>query len=126
MSCCRRKALLADNRASGMSDLRSLLEQTGFECHIVSSIEEVRMELENDSFDLFLSPIRLADGNAYQIIPLLAGSSCAAFFAFPIRRACFWIPAVDRGKECLGSAALRPREFRVVLEGIAGLNNGNS
>lgn len=122
----RRKALLAENRASAMPDLRSLLEQMGFECRIVRSIGEVRMELANDSFDLFASSVQLEGGSAYQTIQLLAGSSCTAFFALPVQRGCFWIPVVDRGKECLGEPALRPGEFREAIKRIFELEDVDS
>lgn len=112
------KALLAESRASGMLQLRVLLERKGYECHVAGSLREVRAELANESFDLFVSPTRLHDGGACQTIPLLVGSSCTAFFALSVDEGCLWIPVVDRGRECLGSATLHPQEFRKVLERI--------
>ena len=101
-----------------MLQLRVLLERKGYECHMAGSLREVRAELANETFDLFVSPTRLHDGGACQTIPLLVGSSCTAFFALAVDEGCLWIPAVDRGKECFGRATLNPQEFRKVLEGI--------
>ncbi len=118
MKCQRMKALLAESGASGMLQLRVLLERKGYECHMAGSLREVRAELSNQTFDLFVSPTHLHDGGACQTIPLLVGSSCTAFFALSVDEGCLWIPVVDRGRECLGSATLHPQEFRKVLEGI--------
>ena len=120
------KALLAESRASGMLQVRVLLERKGCECHMAGSLREVRTELANGSFDLFVSPTRLQDGGACQTIPLLVGSSCTAFFAVSVDEGCLWIPAVDRGRECFGSATLNPREFRKALEGIFDHEHANS
>lgn len=112
------KALLAQRSSSGMSQLRMLLEQKGFECHVAGSLQEVRVELANGSFDLFVSSTWLEDGGAFQTIPLLVGSSCTAFLALPVDEGCLWIPVVDHGRECLGSGTLQPREFRQALESL--------
>jgi hypothetical protein len=42
-----------------------------------------------------------------------------AFLCLPVENGCFWLPAIDAGKECLGLPALRPREFASTLEKMA-------
>jgi hypothetical protein len=36
----------------------------------------------------------------------------------PVENSCFWLPAIDDGKECLGERALRPGEFASLLEEV--------
>lgn len=112
------KALLAEGSSSAMLPMRSLLERKGWECHTVRSLREVRDQLAGQAFDLLVSSIHLPDGGVMQTIPLLEGSHCSAFFAFPVEQSCLWIPAVDHGRNCLGAATLGPQEFRKELDGI--------
>jgi hypothetical protein len=42
--------------------------------------------------------------------------SITAFLCLPVENSCFWLPAIDDGKECLGERALRPGGFASLLE----------
>jgi hypothetical protein len=49
----------------------------------------------------------------------LAGLPVTAFLCLLVENGCFWLPAIDGGKECLGWHALRPSEFASALEEMA-------
>jgi hypothetical protein len=58
-----------------------------------------------------LSEMTLVDGSASQMIPLLQGRPTMLFFSYPVANGCWWIPVVQKGKECRGAPASRPAEF---------------
>jgi hypothetical protein len=66
--------------------------------------------------DLVLSNTHLPDGTGFDLLMALAGLPVTAFLCLPVENSCFWLPAIDAGKECLGLPALRPSEFASTLE----------
>jgi hypothetical protein len=52
----------------------------------------------------------------FRLLMVLHGLPVTAFLCLPVENSCFWLPAIDAGEECLGSPALRPREFAILLE----------
>jgi hypothetical protein len=48
----------------------------------------------------------------------LGGSSVSIFYTFPVENGCWWLPALQFGKDCHGSPAFRRREFQVEIERI--------
>jgi len=85
------------------------------DCQIVHSMKEARRRLEREAFRLVLSELQLADGNARELASLLKGSDCSLYLSIPVEDACWWLPAVMKGSECLGEPALRPHEFTQAL-----------
>ena len=69
--------------------------------------------------DVVLSDMHLPDGTGIALLGLLAGLAVTAFLCLPVETSCFWLPALDAGKKCLGSPALRPAEFAHALEEMA-------
>jgi hypothetical protein len=63
-----------------------------------------------------LSNTHLSDGTGFRLLTVLNGLPVTAFLCLPVENSCFWLPAIDAGEECLGSPALRPREFAILLE----------
>jgi hypothetical protein len=72
--------------------------------------------LNSDPVDLVLSEAHLSDGSGFGLLVALAGLPITAFVCLPVENSCFWLPAIDDGKECLGLPALRPSEFASALE----------
>jgi hypothetical protein len=67
-------------------------------------------------FDLVLCNTYLSDGTGFGLLADLVGLPVTAFLYLPVENTCFWLPAIDGGKECLGLPALRPSEFASALE----------
>ena len=72
--------------------------------------------LELTFIDLVLSNTHLSDGSGFRLLMTLAGLPVTAFLCLPVENSCFWLPAIDGGQVCLGSPALRPREFASALQ----------
>jgi hypothetical protein len=72
--------------------------------------------LSSQPVDLVLIDAHLSDGTGFGLLIALAGLPVSAFLCLPVENSCFWLPAVDGGKECLGLPALRPSEFSSTLE----------
>ena len=72
--------------------------------------------LELTFIDLVLSNTHLSDGSGFRLLMTLAGLPVTAFLCLPVENSCCWRPAIDAGQGCLGSPALRPREFASALQ----------
>jgi hypothetical protein len=70
-------------------------------------------------FHLVLSNTHLSDGTGFGLLVALDGVPVTVFLCLPVEDGCFWLPAIDGGKDCLGSPALRPSEFASALEEMA-------
>jgi len=68
---------------------------------------------------LVLSNTMLPDGTGFGLLEALAGRPVTAFLCLPVENSCLWLPAIDDGKDCLGTPALRPSEFAIALEEMA-------
>jgi response regulator RpfG family c-di-GMP phosphodiesterase len=88
----------------------------GFRCHFAGSIRAAHELVSSARVDLVLSNVRLPDGTGFSLIASLSGRPVTAFLCLPVEDSCFWLPAIDEGKDCLGSPALRPSEFVNTLE----------
>jgi len=110
------RVLLIGESAQGCSLLSKRMEKRGCECNFVSSCLEALLRLDSQAFDLVLGPMRLRDGTLYSIIGFLEGSATTVFYSYAVEDGCWWLPALRRGQRCLGSPALRPSEFIVLLD----------
>ena len=108
-------AFLVGKCADPNSNLARRLSDWGAECHFAASYGEACSLLRQQTFDLILSEMQLADGSARRLVPLLEGSSASLYCSYPIEDSCLWIPVVDQGRECWGSAPMRPGEFGLLL-----------
>jgi hypothetical protein len=52
-------------------------------------------------------------------LPWMAFPLPRSFLCLPVENSCFWLPAVDGGKDCLGLPALLPTQFASVLGEMA-------
>ena len=48
----------------------------------------------------------------------LVGSSVSVFYTFPVENGCWWLPALQFGKDCHGAPAFRRKEFQAEIERI--------
>ena len=66
--------------------------------------------------DMVLSNTHLSDGTGFGLLGVVAGLPVTMFLCLPVETSCFWLPAIDAGRNCLGLPALRPSEFEGALE----------
>ena len=99
--------------ASGLSDR---LRQWGFRCLFAANMLAASQLLRSVRVDVVLSDLHLSDGTGFRLLALLAGLPVTVFLCLPVETSCFWLPAIDAGRACLGSPALRPSEFADALE----------
>jgi hypothetical protein len=99
--------------------LMDRLHRWGFRCHFASSMRTACQLLSSVRVDMVLSNTRLSDGTGFGLLVALTGLPVTAFLCLPVENSCFWLPAIDAGKECLGLPALRPSEFANALEEMA-------
>ncbi len=104
------------HRASALTDR---LHRWGFQCHFARDMEFASDFLNVQPVSLVLSNTHLPDGSGFRLLGVLAGLPVSAFLCLPVERSCFWLPAIDGGKQCLGLPALRPSEFANALEEMA-------
>jgi hypothetical protein len=106
----------------GFSDSKGLTAQMrewGFRCHFASSVRTAHEVIRTVGVDLVLSDTRLPDGTGFGLVTQLSGLPVTAFLCLVTEESCFWLPAIDGGKMCLGLPALWPAEFVRTLEGLA-------
>jgi hypothetical protein len=108
--------LLVGQNLHGAKTLTERLHRYGFQCQHATSMRTALGLLGSRPFDLVLSNTRLRDGSGFGFLVALAGLPVTVFLCLPVENSCFWLPAIDGGKECLGLLpALRPSEFASTL-----------
>ena len=110
------QVLLVGHGPAGAGCLLERLHHWGCECRFASNIEEARALLGAHAFDLVLSEFHLEDGTAYPLIALAQVARTTLFFSQAVEDSCWWLPAVEQGRACLGRGAFRPNEFSRVLD----------
>ena len=116
MTLSGRNVLLVGHDFQSSRALTSRLRLWEFQCHFAGNLREASDLLRSQPMDLVLSRTWLSDGTGYGLLAVLAGLPVTAFLCLPVEDTCFWLPAIDGGKECLGLPALRPSEFASILE----------
>ena len=119
MTLSGRDALLVGQSFQTPHGLTERLQRWGFRCHFAGNMRTARELLSSMRVDVVLSDMHLPDGTGIALLGLLAGLAVTAFLCLPVETSCFWLPALDAGKKCLGSPALRPAEFAHALEEMA-------
>ncbi len=99
--------------------LADQLHHRGFRCHFASSSQAARQLLASQRVDLVLCEMHFSDGTGFGLAEAFAGLSITMFVCVPVEDSCYWLPAIDQGSDCRGSAALRPFEFTRNLEELA-------
>jgi CheY-like chemotaxis protein len=116
MTLSGRDVLLVGQSFQASKVLTDRLHRWGLRCHFANSMRAAQLLLSSARVDVVLSNVYLSDGTGFCLLGALAGRPVTAFLCFPVEKGCFWLPAIDAGKECLGLPALRPSEFASALE----------
>lgn len=111
------KVLLVGRSKRTMADVSRYLEESGCECKFVSSYADGLKLLADTAFDLVLCT---GQPGIRTLLSSVVGSSASVFCAHAVEDSCWWLPVVRQGEECLGASALRPNEFRTLLEETLG------
>jgi DNA-binding NtrC family response regulator len=119
MTLSGRDVLLVGQSFQTPHGLTERLQRWGFRCHFAGNMRTARELLSSMRVDVVLSDMHLPDGTGITLLGVLAGLAVTAFLCLPVETSCFWLPAIDAGKKCLGSPALRPAEFARTLEEMA-------
>src|SRR6202167_4774285 len=119
MTLSGRNMLLVGQSFQTRHGLTERLARWGFRGHFVGNMRATRAMLRGGRLDVGLSERPLSDGTGIALLGILAGLAVTAFLCLPVETSCFWLPAIDAGKKCLGLPALRPAEFAKVLEEMA-------
>jgi hypothetical protein len=120
MTLSGRDVLLVGQSFQTSKTLTDRLRLWGFRCHFASNLRTAQHLLSSVRVDVVLSNAHLSDGTGFRLLSVLAGRPVTAFLCVQVEKSCFWLPAIDGGKECLGLPALRPVEFASALEEMAG------
>lgn len=116
MTLYGKDVLLVGQSFRSAQALTDRLKRWGFRCHFASSMRTACEVLSSVRVDVVLSNTHLSDGTGFGLLGALLGLPVTAFLCLPVEKGCFWLPAIDAGKECLGLPALRPSEFASALE----------
>jgi len=119
MTLSGKDVLLVGQSFQTPQGLTERLQRWGFRCHFAGNMRMTRELLRAVRVDVVLSDMRLSDGNGIALLGILTGLAVTAFLCLPVETSCFWLPAIDAGKKCLGLPALRPAEFARALEEMA-------
>ena len=111
--------LLVGHSFQGAHKLNDQLGRWGFRCYFARTMQAAYELLSSVRIDVVLSDTHLSDGTGFGLLRVLAGLPVSVYFCLPVEKSCFWLPALDAGKECLGLPALRPWEFANELEEMA-------
>jgi hypothetical protein len=119
MTISGRGVLLVGPGFSGALALTGRLRGWGFRCQLAANLRAARELLESVRVDMVLTNTHLSDGTGFELAVSLSGMPVTVFVCVPIEGSCLWLPAIDRGRVCLGLPALRPSEFASSLEEMA-------
>jgi CheY-like chemotaxis protein len=118
------RILLVGDRETRPSYLSERLTEWGGECQFASHRADVAMLIRSQRFELVLSRLRLSDGNAFELIPLVQGRPISLYSYLPAKDGCWWLPLVQSGTECISGPALPELEFMEMLEGLVRRRTG--
>jgi hypothetical protein len=112
MKLSGKHVLLVGQSFRSADALTDRLRRWGFRCRVASSVRSACDLIRSGPVDLLLSEMQLPDGTGFGLLGTLDGFRVTAFLCLPLEDSCFWLPAIDAGKRCLGLPALRPRGVR--------------
>jgi hypothetical protein len=97
-------------------DFIERLRRRGFRCHFADTRRAAFEFLKSHDADVVLSQMRLSDGSGFGMVAALTGLPVSAFLCLPIGDSCFWLPAMDQGRNCWGPEKLTPADLLRALE----------
>lgn len=107
------RVLLVGKSERTFAHVCRFLDESGCECKFVSSYTDGLKLLADTPFDLVLCS---GQPGIRTLASSVVGSPASVFCAHAVEDGCWWLPVVRHGEECLGASALRPSEFRNLLE----------
>jgi len=119
MTLSGKDVLLVGQSFQTPNRLTHRLRRWGFRCYFAGNLRAARQLLNSMRVDVVLSDMHLSDGTGVALLGILAGLAVTAFLCLPVEASCFWLPAIEAGKKCLGMPALRPSELANTLEGTS-------
>src|SRR5580692_12674935 len=97
--------LLIGENSQGSSHLVKHLQGHVFKCRFAASYQEAVSLISPQTFDLVLSPMRVRDNSIFPLMDLLERSCTTLFFFQAVEEGCWWLPALQFGRNCFGSYA---------------------
>lgn len=97
------------------ASFRSHLERVGCECHFAKSYQEMANLLGHTRLRLDIVLSLDTCQNLSGMMGLLAGLRVSFFHMLLVEEGCWWLPVLQNGEDCLGTAAFRPNEFSYVF-----------
>jgi hypothetical protein len=107
------KVLLIGESPRPFSFCRSPLEKAECQCYFAESHQEMSKVLRRTEVDIVFS--LNARESLSALMAQLVGSRVTVFHRLPVEEGCWWLPVLQNGESCLGTAAFRPNEFACVL-----------
>jgi hypothetical protein len=111
------RVLLVGDSPQSFSRVRQVLEKCGCECHFAGCLEAVKKLLGLWQFDVVLSIHGIPSYPIQKLVGLLSGSGTSLFSSLRVEEGSWWLPVLQRGKECYGPA-LSVGEFSRVFGGV--------
>jgi hypothetical protein len=113
------RILLFGETLRNASMLQDRLVKKGCRLEFAASVEHALAAIGKAEFDLVLCETGPHEGGGnLRLIAPLVGTRSNLLFSLPVEDGCWWVPAVWRGKECLGAPAISWRDFSSLLERI--------
>lgn len=105
------KILLVGEDLNQHSHFAQCLACWGANLQYAPSCSQACALFKERAFDLVVSRLKLVDGSALQMVPLLDGSPATLFCSQPVADDCWWLPVVEGGRVCWGAPGFRAKEF---------------
>lgn len=118
--------LLVGSCARKSSPLGRHLLRRGCSLSLAAGKKEAIELLQHRQFDLVLSAFRLRDGTASELKAPFRGTDTTMFFSYAVEDSCWWITAMYRGQDRSEEAAMRPKEFTILLDEILSKKSSTS
>jgi CheY-like chemotaxis protein len=111
---CRILAV-GDSSPAGESVMHSL-SRRGAQQSVARTVQEAILRLRDFPFDVVLACEALADGRAYELMPMVERKGSSLLVAVALSESALWLPVVENGRRVLGSRALNARMLESELE----------
>ena len=105
------RVLVVGEKAQEFLTSQQLFERNNCQCRFAKSHKEVVVLPNLRDYDIVLSALRVPGESVRGLIALLSGSRASLFCSLRVERGYWWLPVLNRGKECFGTPALRLVDF---------------
>ena len=119
MSFGEKSLLLVGEQFRAAPVMAERLQDWGFVCQIVPTLEAARKALRSEPVDVVLSQERLPDGTGFQLVSALSGLPVTAYVCVSLEDGFLWLPALEGGRDCWGKPAIRPSALAHALQAIS-------